>query len=254
MRLFVFVCLIFVSSCSKRNIVYFEGLVEGQEIYTAAYKTPVAQEIKLGDVLAITISSSSPQSDRLFNLASAAQSGDSEGGASSAKQPTYSVDLEGNLTLPIIGRVAAAGMTRSQLQDTIGEKVTEYLQDPTVNIRFLNTKVTVLGEVAQPGTFPVETEALTLLQALGLAGDLTIFGDREKVTVIREVNGRRSVANLNLLDPEVLNSEFYFLQSNDVIYVEPIETKAEQASLTRSNISIALSVLSIITFLIVGRG
>jgi polysaccharide export outer membrane protein len=242
--LFLLLTLLFLSGCNRRNLAYLENLVGPDGTYNGTYTPPGEQRIRVGDLLSISVSSASQETDRLFNRGV-------EGPEQSIQG--YLVDAEGTIEFPVIGKVEVLGLTKAELRDRLRERLSEYLQNPAVIIRFRNVTVTVLGEVENPSTFTVPNESITLLQALGMAGDMTVYGKREEVLVIREVNGVRTAARLNLQDPATLNSPYYFLQSNDVVYVEPVDAKAEQASLSRSNISIAVSVLSIITFLIVGR-
>ena len=241
-----------MTGCSKRNFVYFENLTAPGRTVDTTYAIPAEQVIQIGDVLSITVRSPSPETDRLFNL----DAGD-DGASGSDAAPTagggYVVGRDGYVTLPLIGRLAVAGRTKPEVSQEVEQQLATYMQDPVVNLRHLNGQVTILGEVKNPATLSVSTDRLTLLQALGMAGDMTVYGDRENVVVIREINGQRTATSLDISDPDVLNSPFYFLQSNDVVYVEPIKTRAEEASMTRSNISIVLSLLSIITFLVTRR-
>ena len=251
--LFLCVVVVYLSSCTRRNIIYLDGLTGSSKTYSGDYALPAQPKIKAGDILSITVSSSSPKSDEQFNLPVTADKMAATEATSTALSG-YPVNLDGQIDFPVIGSVRAMGLTKAELRDYLQERIGEYLQAPVVNVRAINTQITVLGEVTRPATFTVSTETVTLFQALGMAGDLTVYGNRNKVMVIREVNGARTVVNLDLQDATLLDSPFYFLQSNDVVYVEPIDTKSEQASLTRSNVSIALSALTILTFLFVGRG
>lgn len=236
--------VLLVNSCAKRNFVYFENLTDASGQYVGEYKLPAEPRIKIGSELGIRVSSLSPQSDQVYN----------GGLTQTATLPRYVVDAQGNIELPLLGSIKVVDLTRSELRERIKGLVSESLQKPAVDVQFLNNTITVIGEVTEPQTFTISGDQFTLLQALGQAGDLTVYGKRDRVTVIREVNGRRTAARLDLNDPALFDSPYYFLQANDVVYVEPVKTKAEQASVSRANISIAVSILSVIAIVLVQGG
>jgi polysaccharide export outer membrane protein len=249
-----FFCLllyIFLCSCAQKNYVYFEGLTDETGNYVGTYQLPEEPRVKFGTVLGIKISSANAESDRLYNggmdVGMASPSNEYQG-------PRYLVDSRGGIELPLLGTLQVSNLTRSELRHKLKEMLTQYLKDPAVDVRFLNTTVTVIGEVGMPATFDIPSENFTILQALGKAGDLTVYGRRDRVTVVREINGQRTAAKLNLNDAGIFDSPYYFLQANDVIYVEPLKSKSEQASLSRSNISIVVSVLSVLAILLVQGG
>jgi polysaccharide export outer membrane protein len=236
---------ILFASCARRNIAYLDDLVGPTGTYEGRYTLPPEYPIRTGDLLAISVNSASPESDIQFNP---------EGEESETTDlPEYQVDADGTINFPVLGRIEAVGRTKGELARELTDRLETYLQEPDVYIRLRNMTVTVLGEVQMPSTFVVDDERITVLQALGLAGDLTPYGKRDDVIVIRETNGVRTAARLDLGRAEILNSPYYFLQPNDVVYVEPVRARAEQASLTRSNISIGVSILSAVVFLIVAR-
>ena len=241
---FVLGACLCLSSCSRHNFVYFENLTDEAGQYRGSYRLPEEQRIKIGAELGIRVSSTSAESDRVYN----------GGLTESGGIPRYTVDAHGNIEMPLLGVLAVANLTRSELRYKLKGLLTEQLQNPAVDIQFLNNTVTVIGEVTQPQTFDIAGDHFTLLQALGKAGDLTAYGKRDRVTVIREVNGQRTAARLSLNDPALFDSPYYFLQANDVVYVEPVKTKAEQASVSRANISIAVSILSVIAIVLVQGG
>jgi len=249
-----FFCLllyIFLCSCAQKNYVYFEGLTDETGNYVGSYQLPEEPRIKFGTVLGIRISSANAESDRLYNggmaVGMATPSNEYQG-------PRYLVDSRGDIELPLLGTLQVSNLTRSELRYKLKGMLTQYLKDPAVDVRFLNTTVTVIGEVAMPSTFDIPSENFTILQALGEAGDLTVYGRRDGVTVVREINGRRTAAKLDLNDAAIFESPYYFLQANDVVYVEPLKSKSEQASLSRSNISIVVSILSVLAIILVQGG
>ena len=216
------VCLLVVfSSCSKRNLVYFSDLPENTD-----FKTPIknysAPKIQADDILNITVSSLNPESNVLFNniLLPTASYANAQVIASNIDEG-YLVDKNGSINFPVIGKINLAGLTKEEATEKMTGLIKEHVKNPIVNIRFLNFKVTVIGEVAKPASFTVATEKVNVLEALGLAGDMTEFGRRENVLIIREKDGVRSTARINLNNKDVLSSPYFYLQQNDVVYVEP---------------------------------
>ena len=137
----------------------------------------------------------------------------------------YLVEADGKIKLPYLGLIQAEGLTRLQLEAFLTEKFKEYTKNPVVNVRFLNYYFSVLGEVAKPGRFNMPTERITILEALSMAGDLSDLGKRDNVLIIREVNGQRDFARVNLLSKDLFTSPYYYLKTNDVIYIEPVKTR-----------------------------
>lgn len=216
------VCLLVVfSSCSKRNLVYFSDLPENTD-----FKTPIknysAPKIQADDILSITVSSLNPESNVLFNniLLPTASYANAQVIASKIDEG-YLVDKNGSINFPVIGKINLAGLTKEEATEKMTGLIKEHVKNPIVNLRYLNFKVTVIGEVAKPASFTVPTEKVNVLEALGLAGDMTEFGRRENVLIIREKDGVRSTARINLNNKDVLSSPYFYLQQNDVVYVEP---------------------------------
>ena len=163
----------------------------------------------------------------------------------------YLVDNEGYLELPVLGRVYVEGLTLEEAKANITRELRTYLKDPVVSMRYLNLKVTVMGEVNLPGVQRVSNKRVTLLEAIGMAGDLTDYANRTNVTVIREEDGIRTYARLNLQSDEIFTSPYFYLQQNDVIYVEPNDAKvATVADPAQRIISYASAGLSLVTLII----
>ena len=171
----------------------------------------------------------------------------------------YVVDNDGQIDFPVLGVLEVAGLTRWELSEKIKNQLIEkqYLTDAVVTVEFMNFKVSVLGEVGAPGTYAIQGDKVTVLQALSMAKDLTIYGERENVSVIRERNGERVIYEINLCDVSLFNSPAYYLQQNDIVYVTPNKNRARQStvdtkgqwvtSLAISGGSMLLSIASIIT-------
>jgi polysaccharide export outer membrane protein len=165
--------------------------------------------------------------------------------------PGYLVDSTGDIDFPIVGRVHLAGMSRSEAIEFLKKTLKPYLSNPTIVMRILNYKVTVLGEVKNPGTFTIPNERVTILEAIGIAGDLQITGMRDNVLVIREVDGKRVEYRVDLRSKDIFNSPVYYLTQNDVVYVEPNRAKRNSAVINATNVGILISASSIIVSLIV---
>ena len=163
----------------------------------------------------------------------------------------YLVDESGFVTLPLVGKVAVFNLTTKDATDLITSKLDKFLQQPTVNVRILNYKVSVMGEVARPSVYIVPNEKITLPEAISLAGDLTIYGKRNNILVIRENNGTREFARIDITKREFFNSPYYYLHANDVVYVEPTKGKITSSDRTVQLAPIVLSGLSLLTLIIV---
>lgn len=206
---------------SKRNLVYFSDLPD-----TVVVQEQIANleepTIQPGDILRITVNSLNAETNRLFNtgtMLSAEESRTAIDGNLAAEG--YLVNADGYITFPVVGQVLLEGMTREQARQNLVNAVSTYAKDPIINIRFMNFRITVVGEVKVPSTFTVPSEKINIIEALGLAGDMTEFGKRENVLLIREQNGQRTVVRLNLNEKATLNSPYFYLRQNDVVYVEP---------------------------------
>ena len=215
--------LFFLSSCAvPKNIAYFQNRLVDQPEQIDKHGGIVIQP---KDMLSIVVSSKNPELVVMFNLPVVSYQAGSEVVASGTyRLMGYVVDNEGYIDFPVLGRLKVSGLTRWELAETIKNKLIEdgYLTDCVVTVEFLNFKVSVIGEVNAPGTYSIEGDKVTVLQA--------IFGQRENVTVIRESDGQRTMYQINLCDVSMFNSPAYYLQQNDIVYVEPSEIKARQST------------------------
>jgi polysaccharide export outer membrane protein len=209
------------------------------------------------DMLTITVSTTDPKAAIPFNL-SISNTLNSTGNLNTGgvTLQTYLVDNNGNINYPVIGMVNVSGMTVRQCEEFITAKIKPYMADtekPVVTVRMSSFRISVMGEVNHPGTFSVSTEKISILEALAQAGDLSIYGKRDNVMLIREdATGEKSVHILNLNDANIINSPYYYLQQNDIVYVEPNKVKAQNASigqvttLTMSAVGVLVSVASLV--------
>ena len=187
------------------------------------------------DMISIVVSSRNPELATMFNLPVVSYQAGSEVVDAGYQQRLmgYVVDNDGYIDFPVLGKISVAGMTRWELSEKIKDILLDkgYLNDAVVTVEFMNFKVSVLGEVNHPGTYTIEGDKVTVLQALSLAGDLTIFGKRNNVTVIREMDGERIFYNVDLCSVDMFKSPAYNLLQNDIVYVEPSDIKARQSTL-----------------------
>jgi polysaccharide export outer membrane protein len=237
-RLLVLVLVWGSWACASRNLVYFSDISEA-DMYSVRFSEMVQPKIQRDDLLRIVVSSASEESNILFNVGVMETGADARlTQAQRALNEGYLVDEEGEINFPVLGKVKLEGLTKTQAIDLLTERVSEYVVDPIVNIRFINFKITVIGEVNRPSTLVVPTEKVSLLEALGLAGDMTMYGKRENVLIIRETEGERKATRVNLNSKEFLDSPYYYLQQNDVVYVEPDRIKAIQASTNQRSLTV----------------
>lgn len=220
-----------LTSCGQvKDIAYFQNKVVDSPEKIDKHAGIVIQP---KDMLSIIVSSRNPELSVMFNLPVVTYQAGSEIVSSGYQKLTgYVVDNDGFIDFPVLGRLKVSGMTRWELSETIKDRLLEdgLLSDAVVTVEFMNFKVSVIGEVNAPGTYTIEGDKVTVLQAISLARDLTIFGMRENVTVIREREGKRTMYEINLCDVSMFDSPAYFLQQNDVVYVQPSEIKARQST------------------------
>ncbi|MGB8190907.1 MAG: polysaccharide biosynthesis/export family protein [Chitinophagaceae bacterium] len=240
-------------SCGNvRQFQYFQGQFDTAKLSQANYPKLVVQK---GDLLNIAVYSDNPQASAYYNLPNQP----SITAANSTTQPTpalnsgstYLVDDSGYIQFPGLGNLMVAGLGKDELYQLLKSKLTDKLNNPYFIIRLANYRITLIGEVAKPGQFTIPNERVSLLEAIGLAGDLTSFGRRDNVLVLREINGQRTQARLDLKNPEIMASPFFYLQPNDVVYVDMTRNKAAaNDQVTIRNISLATSVISVLAILV----
>lgn len=238
--------VILFSACnSTKEVVYLQDVVPlKQQDIERKYEVFIHED----DLLSIMVNSKDPELALPFNMPLITYQIGSE---SSGQQRVlgYLVDTNGDIDFPILGKLHVAGLSRLELRDLIKEKLIsgDYIKDPVVTVQFLNYKVSVMGEVARPGSFTITGDRITLLEALSMAGDLTIYGRRDRVAVIREKNGKRTILFHDLRSSDIFTSPCYYLQQNDIVYVEPNKAKAGQRDINQNNsVSVWLSAVSVL--------
>lgn len=206
-------------------------------------------------MLSIVVSAYDMNAVRPFNIISETRPSPETSGitfSNNSQQQPYLTAEDGTIDFPVLGRIKVAGLTRTELSEMLGKRISEYVKDPIVTIRILNFKVSMLGEFNRPGTYTFEGERLTLPAAMGLAGDLTIYGRRDNVLVIRDNGTSKEYKYLDLRSADVINSEYYYLQQNDVVYVEPNRAQVQGSAFNRNTgvyISVASLLLSVLVII-----
>lgn len=248
-------CISLSSCISSKELVLYQKNENGNDstIALAGRYTPT---IKIGDVLSVQVSSLSPEATAFFNPYAAMTA--ISGMTTIQNNPTtplpytpgYLVGEEGQIELPLLGRLTVAKLTNSQAATQIKAKLLDFLKEPTVNVRNLNFQITVSGEVSRPSLFSIPSENISLPAALGLAGDITIYGRRDNILIIREENDQRTFNHIDLTKRDVFKSPYYYLHPNDVVYVEPGKARITNADRTYQLLPIALSALSFIAIIV----
>ncbi|EAQ40269.1 polysaccharide biosynthesis/export protein [Dokdonia sp. MED134] len=241
--LFSLVC---TSCISKKEVLYFQDI---EALNNQTDNTNYNTIIRPDDLLSITVSSQDPESVAIFNPVAGAANALR---TTNDRLGTYLVDSNGNIEFPFIGTLQIANKTRVEAIALLKGEINKYAKEAVVDIRILNFSISVLGEVQRPGTFTIPNERITVLEALGLAGDMTIFGERKTVKIIREENGVKSYGELDFTSIDVVNSPFYYLQQNDVVIVSPNKAQVQSGAFNRNStifISIAGIIISVLTIL-----
>ena len=246
--------LFLLSACSTTHQTnYFQDLHPGESEQKVV--SPLTVKIRPGDQISILVNSRDPQLTNLFNLPILSQQVGqvSQGSGSSRGLSGYTVDDRGEIDFPVLGKIHVAGKSRSEIAAFIKDALItgNYVKDPVVTVEFMNLTISVLGEVNNPGRFNIDRDQMTLLDAISMAGDLTIYGKRDKVMVLREENGAQRVYGIDLCSAsQMYASPAYNLQQNDVIYVEPNTVRARQSTVNGNNVrstSFWISLASLLT-------
>ena len=249
------------------SCVYHKQLVNFRDKGERTVSVPVdilnelEPKIQTNDILHIQVTSYDQEAAQPFNRMRMGGNnnmnfgGNNNGGLNAQNLFGYTVGYDGYIDFPVLGRVSVAGLTQTEVTNQLLTMIRPYLKDAVVNVQFLNFKFTIMGEINRPSTYNVPNPRITILEAIGMAGDLTLYANRTNVLVIREVNGIREYGTVDLQSPELFSSPYYYLSQNDVVYIEPlrqrIATVADPAQRIIGYVTTGLSIISIVLALTV---
>lgn len=245
-KIVLLACLsLLIASCaSRKNLIYLN-----QSDVSRSDAVNYENTLQCDDNLLITVTSSQPELANDYNLMYLSSKSTEVTSSTNTTLYTYLIDKNGEIDFPGIGKIKLAGLTRIEAEQKIKDSLKDYLKDPGVILRVLNFQVSVLGEVARPGTVSVRGDRITIFEAISSAGDLTIYGKRNNVTIIREKDGVKTINEVDLRDSNVINSPFYYLAHNDVVYVKPNKTRIN-SSAVGPNLTVGISALSLLITII----
>lgn len=233
---FLLFALILSSCLSQKDLVYVKNIDINEKYIAKDLNKSKELIIGTGDMLSITVDGIDRESIRPFNIQHDLN----------PSIRSYLVDSKGDITFPVVGKIRVTGLTKAEITKVVDEKLAPFLKNPTITVQLENFQVSVLGEVNRPGKYSTQNDRITIFEALSLAGDITLYGKKRNVLVTRELNGKIEFARLDLTNPEIFKSEYYFLKQNDVIYVEPNSLKP----LNSPNMQSQLTVVGIATTLV----
>lgn len=241
---FLLLFILLQSCASRKTVAYLQDINNNSNSQTEANYEPV---LKNDDLLSIIVSANDPEITYMFNIPQIQGSYKVNENQDGIK--TYLIDTKGEIEFPVIGKVLLAGLTRTQAVDKLAEKIKPYITNPTINLRILNYKISVLGEVNKAGSYSINSERITLLEAIANAGDLTIYGRRDNILIIREKDGKKTYNRIDITKSDFINSDFYYLTQNDVVIVEPNKTRVNSSAFG-PNVTATISALSVIATII----
>lgn len=240
-----FFALLFTSCNTHKKLVYFQDEINSTSEDNASNYTPI---FKADDLISILITGDDPEVTIPFNLDPSGSPQALNNGYSTGniERVGYLIDKDGNINMPIIGMLQVKGLSRNEAISMIQEKMSEYISNPIVNIQILNFKVSVLGDVNRPGTYKIPNERITLLEAIGLSGDLNITGNRKNILVIRDIDGKKEEFRIDLTASDLFRSKVYYLEQNDVVYVEPNNAARSNSTIWKTSGTIFISTVALI--------
>ncbi|MBC8643946.1 polysaccharide biosynthesis/export family protein [Flavobacterium lindanitolerans] len=242
----LFLSLFIFSCASRKNVAYYQNIDQLVNLESSSSYETILQP---DDLLMIVVMAENPEVAAPFNLPSVIMQSTTELENQQMRMNSYLIDSKGFIQFPVLGSIQIGGLTRTQAIAKITNELEKYIKKPSINLRILNYKVTVQGEVTQPGIHNITSERITLTEALSMSGDLTVYGKRDNILVIREVDGKKQATRVDITKADFLNSPFYYLKQNDVVYVEPNKTKVN-SSVVGPNTAIVLSSISILVTII----
>jgi polysaccharide export outer membrane protein len=253
----LYLSLTMISCSSQKKIEYFQDIPDSGQVKTIASSNYTEPKIQVDDILTVIVQTLDPESTAVINLGNIpiSSTGTSMGGGTLSLNQQFSsgylVNKEGFIEIPILGKIKVSGYSSSEASAIIRTEALKYYKNPTVTVRFANFKISVTGEVLRPGVYVMPNERVSILDAIAIAGDLTIFGKRENVLLLREnPDGTKMAYRINLKKSDILSAPYYYLRQNDVIYVEPRKAKSDATDAAQQKyIAIAGALLSIVLVL-----
>ncbi len=236
----LFVLFLLTSCASRKDVVYYNKTITSYDTLNKISNKNYEPKFKSDDLLSITVTAEDYEAAVPFNLVVPPLNSL----ATITERLPYLVDNKGYIEFPVIGHFKIEGFTREEIVKKLTDEIKKYINKPTVSIKILNFKIGVNGEVNKPGVYTISSERVTLLDAISLAGDLTVYGRRDNVLVLREVNGVKTMNRVDLTKTDFINSDFYYLSQNDQIYIEPNKTRIN-SSVVGPNVSIIISVATL---------
>ncbi len=250
------ICLL-VSCSTPKDVLYFQGLESMTKEQLAQMDQSYDSRIALNDLLTITVSAWDPTVVTPFNPPTTYHTTPGEQEITAAEyRPTYLVNSDGTINFPVLGKVQAAGLSKQELSDNLQKQISHYVKDAIVNIQIVNYRVTFMGEVARPGGLTIKNEKLSIIEAIGQMGDLTINANRTNILIIRDNNGEKEYGRVDITDPAIFASPYYYLRQNDIVYIEPNKAKQKNArysqgqQFTISIFSAVISALSLVSTIV----
>lgn len=251
--------IFFLTSCgAPKDVLYFQGVDWLTQDQITQMEQSYTSRICPDDMLTITVTAWDPSVVTPFNPPVWSYASQGEIAVTTSMQlHTYLVDSDGNIVFPVVGKVKAAGLSKQEFSAQLQEKISYYVKDAMVNVQIVNYRVTVIGEIARPGALTVQNERLTILDAIGRLGDLTINANRKNILIIRDNEGRKEFGRVDITNPQLFSSPYYYLRQNDLVYIEPNKPKQRNYNVTQSQtfvvsiVSTLLTTVSVITTVLV---
>lgn len=234
--------ILFFSCASREKIAYYQNI---EQVVNADAKSAFDTKLQPDDLLMIVVMAENAEAAAPFNLPSVIMQSTTEFETQQLRMNSYLIDAKGLIQFPVIGSIQLGGLTRTEAIAKMVSELTKYIKDPKVNLRILNFKVTVSGEVKQPGIQNIASERITLIEALTMSGDLSEYGRRDNIMIIREKDGKKEIGRVDITKADFINSPYYYLSQNDHVYVEPNKTKVN-ASAVGPNTGIIISAISLL--------
>lgn len=239
--------VLLLSSCGSNKKIHY--LQNAQAAMSDNKVMKYENVLQPDDNLIITVTADRPELVKDYNLLYLNMRSSDLTTMTDPRLYSYEIDQEGNIEFPTLGKIKVAGLTRTEAESKIKGLLNDYVKSAEVSLRVLDFKVSVMGEVAKPGVVNVNGDRMTILEALSFSGDLTIYGDRKSVTVLREINGVKTINEVDLTQADFINSPYYYLAHNDVIYVKPNKTRVN-SSVIGPNVTVAISAISLLITII----